>query len=163
MVVINPWRRKREAQEAKAQDEFEELCAAIVGGRMRSLGFDRGLPGYKFEVGELLLLFEADADEFVRAYPGADADSAEMGCIDLWIYFHESSGEWEAEMTGSDFYLDDSQTTPMTDWRTDPSEVLSAVADALSVELERLRDPAAADAPRKLEGRRGWSPLMRGE
>ena len=47
---------------------------------MRDLGFERGLAGYKLEIGELLLLFEADAAEFVRTYPGADADMAEMGC-----------------------------------------------------------------------------------
>jgi hypothetical protein len=161
MLVINPWRRKRLAALEQAQDEFEERCAAVIVDRMEDLGFERVLPGYSLEAGEFWLLYEGDGEEFARVYPGAvgSGDFAVNGCVDLWVHFHESTGQWEAEL-GADFYLDDQRVHVATDWRTDPAETLHAIADALGIELERLRDPAAKRPPDS-DGRRDWSALIR--
>ena len=159
--MINPWRRKKLAALEQAQDEFEERCAAIIAERMAELGFQRGLPGYSLQAGEFTLLYEGDGEEFDRIYPGAvgSGEFAIHGCVDLWIHFHESTGQWEAELD-ADFSLDDQRVRVATDWRTDPADTLHAIADALDIELERLRDPAATRPP-DLDGRRGWSRLIR--
>jgi len=163
MVVFNPHRRKREAAAEAAQDAFEARCAAIVAGRLSGLGFSRGLPGYSLEPGELQLLFEADGDFFDHEFPGAGGDCAESGGVELWVEFHEQSGEFEANCTAGGFYMDERDASGVTDWREDPAPLLSLLVDRLSAELDRSRDRHADHFDPVTRGfgeRRGWEPLQ---
>lgn len=164
MVIISPWKRRKDALAEAAQDAFLDECGPVLDPLLAPVGFHPNHPSYSLDADRMFLLYEPDDEEFLARYPGAGVEVIEAGGVEVWATFYRSSGTFEATSNAGDFYMDDRDVPGSPDWRVDAKPVLLAIADRLTEDLQRLRDPNASDTnprTRPLRERRGGSRLTR--